>query len=92
MGLLGSLLILVILLLGIGAFAEQIVTTFFGLCPKCDRHGVHTTVEDTGPDSSYPNTNHFFIREACRCCGWNRGRDVNSRPDRWSFPPNADER
>ncbi|MFA5830618.1 MAG: hypothetical protein WC878_02190 [Candidatus Paceibacterota bacterium] len=83
----GSILILTLLLLAVGILCEKTIDRFFGPCPKCSRRGVSTTVEDTGPDSSYPNTNHFFVREACRYCGWHHGRDVNSRPDKWDLPP-----
>ncbi len=61
--------------------ANDFQEKFFGICPNCQKHKVHTTSEDTGRDSSYPETRHTYVFKKCRHCGWEEGKDINHRPD-----------
>lgn len=73
----GSILVLAMFLLGLGLLAEWVAEKYFGLCPKCWKSSVHTIEEDTGPDSSYPDTRHTYVFKECRNCGWCEGSDVS---------------
>jgi len=72
-----------ILILFLIAFltSEGIQEKFFGVCPECGEHSVRTITEDTGRDSSYPETRHTYVFKKCRSCGWQEGKDINHRPD-----------
>ncbi len=77
--LMGSLLVLAMFLLGFGLLAEWFIGKYFGLCPKCWKNSVHTTEEDTGPDSSCPDIRHTYVFKECRNCGWCEGSDTKHR-------------